>query len=224
MLIPCIDVMDGKIVQLIGGRKRALEFDDPTPWLERFAKYPLVHIVDLDAAMGKGTNRALISRLANAVTCQIGGGVRTLDDAKELLAIGGRRVVIGSALVRAGKLDATFAASLAQRLGPERLVFALDTKQGLLAISGWKESVPLRALDVIPELQPFCSAFLYTNVDREGTMTGFPMDEARSLRGTTDKQLMVGGGINTNAQIEQLNSIGVDAIVGMAVYTGLIKA
>ncbi len=223
MLIPCIDVMGGKVVQLVQGDKKVLELYDPEPWLRRFEKYPLVHVVDLDAAMDRGSNRAFISRLVDRLPCQVGGGVRNPEDAKELLAIGAKRVVVGSALVANGNIDAAFAQSLAQMFGSEHLVFAVDSKDGRLAIRGWKETVSITAGEAINNLDDYCSAFLYTNVDREGLLGGFPIKEARELRAATNKQLIVGGGINSLEQIAELGSIGVDAIAGMAIYTNAIS-
>lgn len=220
MLIPCIDIMDGKVVQLVGGEKKALEFDDPEPWIRKFGSYPLIHVVDLDAAMRRGSNRALIAQLAKRLPCQIGGGVRSADSARLLLDLGAKRVVVGSALIAGGRIDSAFVSSLAAKVGSERLVFGVDTKRGRLAIHGWKETVDVTAVDAIVQLDIFCSAFLYTNVDKEGSMTGFPIDEARQLRTATTKELMVGGGIDSLAQVDELHAIGVDAIVGMAVYTG----
>ena len=223
MLIPCIDVMGGKVVQLIQGEKKAIELDDPEPWLRRFEKYPLVHVVDLDAAMDRGSNRAFIAKLVDRLPCQVGGGVRKSEDAKELLAIGAQRVVIGSALVAHGRIDVAFARSLAQSFGNERLVFAVDSKDGHLAVRGWKEKVSITSREAICKLDQFCSAFLYTNVNREGLLGGFPMEEARALRSATNKQLIVGGGINSLHQIAELADIGVDAIAGMAIYTNAIS-
>ena len=222
MLIPCIDVMEGKVVQLVGGEKKALEFDDPEPWLQKFAGYPLVHVVDLDAAMRSGSNRDLIARIVKRLPCQVGGGVRTANDARQLLDLGAQRIVVGSALVTNGSIDRAFAAALAHQLTPQKLVFSLDAKRGALAISGWKETVSIRAVDAIPPLEDYCSAFLYTNVDKEGSMRGFSIEQALPLRAATKRQLIVGGGIDSLAQVEELDSLGVDAVVGMAVYTGRI--
>ena len=222
MLIPCIDIMGGKIVQLVQGERKALEIDDPEPWLRRFEKYSLVHVVDLDAAMRKGSNRAFIARLARRLPCQVGGGVRNAADAKELLAIGAKRVVVGSALVADAQINTTFAQSLSETFGNESFVFAVDAKHGQLAINGWKDTINIAPAAAIAQLEDFCSAFLYTNVDKEGLLGGFPMDEARLLRTATKKQLIVGGGINSLDQVNQLDSLGVDAIAGMAVYTGAI--
>jgi phosphoribosylformimino-5-aminoimidazole carboxamide ribotide isomerase len=222
MLIPCIDIMGGKVVQLIQGEKKALELKDPEPWLRRFESYPLVHVVDLDAAMERGSNRAFISRLADRLPCQVGGGVRNAADARELLAIGAKRVVVGSALVTSGLIDTSFARSLTQMFGVEKLVFAVDARHGQLAVRGWTETVSVTSREAIYKLEDYCSAFLYTNVDGEGLLGGFPIKEAQSLRAVTKKQLIVGGGINSLDQITQLDTMGIDSIAGMAIYTDTI--
>jgi phosphoribosylformimino-5-aminoimidazole carboxamide ribotide isomerase len=179
-----------------------------------------VHVVDLDAAMRQGSNRAIIAVLARRLNCQVGGGVRSAANATELLDMGAKRVVIGSALVSGGQIDVPFAESLSRDLGLEHLVFSVDAKKGMLAISGWKETVPISASETVKALDRYCSAFLYTNVDKEGGMEGFPISEAQALRAATGNQLMVGGGINSMKQIQELDRMGVDAVVGMAVYTG----
>jgi phosphoribosylformimino-5-aminoimidazole carboxamide ribotide isomerase len=123
MLIPSIDLMGGKIVQLVQGEKKALEFDDFEPWLERFAKYPLVQVIDLDAAMGQGDNRALVQSLFRRLPCQVGGGIRTVERAQEMLADGALRVIVGSSLIKDGSIQEAFAEKLAGRLGMNKLIF-----------------------------------------------------------------------------------------------------
>ncbi len=220
MLIPSIDLMGGKIVQLVQGEKKALEFDDFAPWVERFAKFPIVQLIDLDAAMGKGSNRALISHFCGALPCQVGGGIRTLDAARQLLSEGARKVIFGSALIRDGYIDSQFAGHLCVGLGPECLIFAIDTRGGKLAIRGWQQLADVTPLDMIRALDQQCSGFLYTHVETEGLMNGFPIDAVRPLRAATSRQLIAAGGITTQAEIDELDRMKVDAVVGMAIYTG----
>src|SRR5271168_4926544 len=137
MLIPSIDLMGGKIVQLVQGEKKALEFDDFEPWLERFAKYPLIQIIDLDAAIGQGDNRKLVRSLLRRLPCQVGGGIRTAESAQEMLGDGALRVIIGSSLIRNGSIQNKFAEQLAGQVGAEKLIFAVDSKGGKVAIRGW---------------------------------------------------------------------------------------
>jgi len=224
VLIPSIDLMGGKIVQLIQGSKKALETTDFEAWIERFSPYPLVQLIDLDAAMGKGSNRALVEQFAVRLPCQVGGGIRTIEAAEDMLRAGARRIIIGSALVRNGQIDKAFAEELAQQLGRDRLVFAVDSRGGKVAIGGWKQATELTPIEMMQALEPWCDAFLYTHIDTEGLMQGIPFDVVRNLRGATARQLIVAGGITSTAEIEQLDALGVDAVVGMAIYTGQVIA
>lgn len=225
MLIPSIDLMGGRIVQLVRGEKLKLAFDDFEYWIERFSTYPMVQLIDLDAAMRQGSNAALIEKIAQRLPCQVGGGIASLDRARELLAAGARRVIFGSALfgeATEGEVNLDFARSIQSEIGTEQFVASIDTKQGKVAVKGWKENVELTPQEAITALDPYCGAFLYTHVDTEGTMQGFPLEIARQLRALTRRQLIVAGGIREQAEIDSLHRIGVDAVAGMAVYTGAL--
>ena len=222
MLIPSIDLMGGKIVQLIRGEHKALEFDDFAPWVERFSRFPLVQLIDLDAALGHGSNRALVQQLCRRLPCQVGGGIRNLQVAEQLLAEGARRAIIGSALFDASGVNADFARKLDQAVGRERLVFALDSKNGRVVTHGWKTDTDIIARDAMRALESWCGAFLYTHVDTEGLMQGIPMDIVRNLRQATSRQLIVAGGIASMEEVENLNLMQVDAVLGMAIYTGKV--
>jgi phosphoribosylformimino-5-aminoimidazole carboxamide ribotide isomerase len=226
MLIPSIDLMGGRIVQLVQGEKLKLAFDDFEYWIERFSNYPMVQLIDLDAAMRQGNNAVLIEKLASRLRCQVGGGIATVEHAKQVLAVGAQRVIFGSALFRseegAGVVDVHLAKSIHESIGAERFVASIDTKKGQVAIKGWKEQAGLTPQEAITPLNPFCGAFLYTHVDTEGTMLGFPLEVARQLRSLTSRQLIVAGGIREQAEIDALHRIGVDAVAGMAIYTGAL--
>ncbi|MGB8131657.1 MAG: HisA/HisF-related TIM barrel protein [Candidatus Angelobacter sp.] len=223
MLIPSIDLMGGKIVQLVQGEKKALEFDDFEYWIERFSTFPLVQLIDLDAAMGRGSNRDLIAMICKRLPCQTGGGIRDVARASELLAVGAKRVIFGSALLRDGTINTSLAAKAAETLGEEHLIFAIDSRKGKVAIQGWKESTAVYPKDMIRTLDPYCSAFLYTHIDTEGTMTGFPLEVARELAALTKTRMIVAGGIRSRAEVNELDAIGVDAVVGMAIYSGAMQ-
>jgi phosphoribosylformimino-5-aminoimidazole carboxamide ribotide isomerase len=223
VLIPSIDLMGGKIVQLIQGEKKALEFDDFEYWIERFSTFPLVQLIDLDAAMGRGNNRELIAMICQRLPCQTGGGIRDVSRASELLALGAKRVILGSALLKDGAVNTPLAVEAAETLGTQHLTFAIDSRQGKVAIQGWKESTAVDPKDMVRALDEYCSAFLYTHIDTEGTMTGFPMAVARELAGLTKKQIIVAGGIRSRAEVDDLDAIRVDAVVGMAIYTGAFQ-
>ena len=223
MLIPSIDLMGGKIVQLVQGEKKALEFDDFEYWIERFSTFPLVQLIDLDAAIGRGNNRELIAMICKRLPCQTGGGIRDVARASELLAVGAKRVIFGSALLKDGEINTPLAAEAAKVLGAEHLTFAIDSRKGKVAIMGWKENTSVDPAEMIRTLDKYCSAFLYTHIDTEGTMTGFPIQIAQELAGLTKKQMIVAGGIRSRAEVDELEAIGVDAVVGMAIYTGTMQ-
>jgi phosphoribosylformimino-5-aminoimidazole carboxamide ribotide isomerase len=226
MLIPSIDLMDGKIVQLAQGQSREIEFADFEPWIKKFEKYPLVHITDVDGAMRQGSNRKLVSQFTARLTCQVGGGITSVELAREVLAAGAKRVVVGSALIAGEKVDTTFAKKMADEIGADKLVFSVDTKHGVLAVSGWRKTVPITAEDAIKALEPYCKAFLHTHVDDSprGSMGGgFPIAEARELCKVTKKHLMVGGGIRSLDEVTELDAMGVDSVVGSAIYAGVIQ-
>jgi phosphoribosylformimino-5-aminoimidazole carboxamide ribotide isomerase len=223
MLIPSIDLLGGQIVQLVQGKKLRLAFDDFEYWIKKFARFPLVQLIDLDAAMRQGDNSALVAQIAKRLPVQAGGGIHTIERAQQVLDAGAKRVIIGSALFSAeGKVNTEFAAALAAAVGAERVVAGIDTKNGRIAVKGWKAEVALTPDDAIPQLEPYASAFLYTHVDGEGMMGGFPIEAAARLRQLTQRQLIVAGGIRSQQEVDALDAIGADAVVGMAVYTELL--
>jgi phosphoribosylformimino-5-aminoimidazole carboxamide ribotide isomerase len=233
MLIPSIDLMGGRIVQLVQGEKLKLAFDDFEYWIERFSKYPLVQLIDLDAAMRQGDNRALIEMICKRLPCQVGGGLKAAEDARCLLGVGAKRVIFGSSLFGAAEdgekrrhavIKLEFAEELKRALGEDALCFAVDTKGGRVAVKGWKDSVDLTPEEAVTWLEDSCAAFLYTHVDTEGTMSGFPIDVAAVLRACTAKQLIVAGGIRERREVDELDAMGVDAVAGMAVYSGAMDA
>jgi phosphoribosylformimino-5-aminoimidazole carboxamide ribotide isomerase len=225
--------MGGRIVQLVQGEKLALAFDNFEYWIDRFSSCKIVQLIDLDAAMRQGENQDLIAMIAKRLPCQVGGGVRDAATAQAILKAGAHRVIIGSSLFRSPSLQAPvpadfvavdFARDIAEQIGREHLVFGIDTKGGQIAIKGWKEQVAIRPQEVIPLLEPHCAAFLYTHVDTEGTMTGFPLAQAKELRALTSRQLIVAGGIRQMSEVQALDALGIDAVSGMAIYTGHISA
>jgi phosphoribosylformimino-5-aminoimidazole carboxamide ribotide isomerase len=215
--------MDGKIVQLVQGERKALEFDNFDYWIERFANYPLIQLIDLDAAMGKGDNRNLMSCFTERLPCQVGGGIRNLQTAEDILKVGARRVILGSALVRQGKIDSDFATGLASSVGRDKLVFAIDSKGGRVATHGWRSVTDFSAIQMIETLEPWCDGFLYTSIDTEGLMQGFPMHMVQELRAATGRRLICAGGITTQEEVDALDALNVDAVVGMAIYTEKLK-
>jgi phosphoribosylformimino-5-aminoimidazole carboxamide ribotide isomerase len=224
MLIPSIDLMGGKIVQLVQGEKKALEFDNFEYWIERFSRYPMVQVIDLDAARGNGNNLSIVNQVVERLNCQVGGGIRSLEAARAILRAGASRVIFGSTLLEDGKINAQFAAQLATELGTAPLVFALDSRAGRVAIDGWRKQTAVTAFDMIRELEPFCETFLYTHIDTEGLMGGIPMETVNAIRQATSRRLVVAGGIKAQQEIDALDALGMDAVVGMALYSGTISA
>jgi phosphoribosylformimino-5-aminoimidazole carboxamide ribotide isomerase len=215
--------LGGQIVQLVQGEKLRLAFDDFEYWIEKFSKFPLVQLIDLDAAMRQGDNSALVAQIAKRLPVQAGGGIHSIERARQVLDAGARRVIIGSALFSAeGKVNTAFAAELAAAVGAERVVAGIDTKNGRIAVKGWKAQVALTPDDAIPQLEAHAAAFLYTHVDGEGMLKGFPIDVAARLRKLTRRQLIVAGGIRSQQEVDALDALGADAVVGMAVYTELL--
>jgi phosphoribosylformimino-5-aminoimidazole carboxamide ribotide isomerase len=223
MLIPSIDLLGGQIVQLVQGEKLRLAFDDFEYWIEKFSKFPLVQLIDLDAAMRQGDNSELVAQIAKRLPVQAGGGIHTIERARQVLDAGAKRVIIGSALFSAeGAVNAEFAVTLADAVGADRVVAGIDTKNGRIAVKGWKAQVALTPDAAIPQLESYVAAFLYTHVDGEGLMKGFPIATAARLRKLTQRQLIVAGGIRSQQEVDALDALGADAVVGMAVYTELL--
>jgi phosphoribosylformimino-5-aminoimidazole carboxamide ribotide isomerase len=223
MLIPSIDLQGGKIVQLVQGERLAVETDDIDVWVRRFAVYPKVQLIDLDAAKSAGSNGPLVARICAALPCRVGGGIRSIDRADATLALGARKVILGSALFRDGKVDVEFASRLAERIGPERLIAAIDGKGGRVVVNGWRTALDLSPVDAMAMLEPFFGEFLYTHVDLEGLMQGTDIAAISALRAATARALTAAGGITTHQEIDQLDAMRVDAVVGMALYTGKLK-
>jgi phosphoribosylformimino-5-aminoimidazole carboxamide ribotide isomerase len=222
VLIPSIDLQNGRIVQLVQGDALALETTDTETWIRRFARFPKVQLIDLDAAMGKGSNRALATTICARLPCRIGGGIRSVDHARDALAAGARAVIVSSAFFRDGQVDAEFARALAAAVGLDRVIAAVDSRAGRVVIHGWKTPLPITAVDAIAALEPYCGEFLYTHVDTEGLMQGTNMDAILAVRRATTRHVTAAGGITTRAEIATLDAAGVDAVVGMAIYTGAL--
>ena len=219
MVIPCIDLMGGKVVQLIQGREKALEGDAPLVMLEKFAAFPEIQVIDLDQAMGKGSNDAVVRDLAARVTTRVGGGVRTVERARSLIEGGASKVIIGTAAFSSAGVNEEFLAELAEAVGPERILPALDSKGGRIVVKGWREATSFTAEQVIRQIEPYCAGFLCTYVDKEGMLEGTDLDWFRRLRDATSHEITAAGGITTIEEIRELTRLNVHAALGMAIYT-----
>jgi phosphoribosylformimino-5-aminoimidazole carboxamide ribotide isomerase len=220
MIVPCIDLMGGKVVQLVQGRDKALEAAPPEEMLRRFAAFPEIQVIDLDAAIGQGENTAMVEPLARLARVRIGGGVRTADRAAALVRAGAHRVIVGTSAFTAEGVNHGILREISEAAGSARVVIALDTLRGQIVVKGWRESLPLTPAQVMQELEPYCSGFLCTYVDREGLMQGTDLDWFRRLRTLTKHEITAAGGITTVAEIQALLDAGIHAAIGMAVYTG----
>src|SRR5436190_7010104 len=220
MLIPSIDLQGGHIVQLVQGEKLAIEAADPEVWISKFSGFPRVQLIDLDAAKGQGDNSAMVAEICGRLSCRVGGGIRSIERAKAVLGAGAHAVIASSALFRNGAVDVVFARALAEAVGVDRIIAAVDSRGGHVAIHGWKTILPVTAVDAVRALEPFCSEFLYTHVDKEGLMQGTDIGAIMAVRTATSKRVTAAGGITTWDEINALDAAGVDAVVGMAVYTG----
>ena len=217
MIIPCIDLMDGKVVQLVQGKEKALEADSPDATLRKFAGFPQIQVIDLDAAMSRGSNDDIVREIASKSVARVGGGVRTAERARALVEQGAHKVIIGTAAFTPALEE------ISRAIGRERLIIALDSKDGRIVVKGWQESTPFTAEQVLHRLEPYCSGFLCTYVDREGMMQGTDLDWFRRLRAATGLELTAAGGITTMEEVRALLEMNVHAALGMAVYTGRLK-
>ncbi|MGB2638200.1 MAG: HisA/HisF-related TIM barrel protein [Candidatus Acidiferrum sp.] len=224
MLIPCIDLQSNQAVQLVHGRKRELAVADVFSLLEKFKSHEWLHIIDLDAAIGAGNNNALARELCLEARkrykfkVRVGGGIRTIARAKEIAGWGADQIIIGSSAFHEGNLNTRFLNSLNKKLPRKTIVIALDTAKGHVTIHGWRRKLALRPENVMPQLENFCSAFLCTDVDREGTMSGANLAWFRKLRAATNHPIIAAGGIKTLREISALQKLGMDAAVGMSLY------
>jgi phosphoribosylformimino-5-aminoimidazole carboxamide ribotide isomerase len=224
VLIPCIDLQKGQAVQLVHGRRRELAVADVMSLLLKFQKYKWLHIIDLDAAMRTGNNKDLVRKLCReaankfGMSVRVGGGIRTVRSAATIAKWGARQIIVGSAAFKDGKINAPFLRQLRKRLGRSAIVVALDTAQGHVVIKGWREKLRIQPEQVMEQLKPFCAAFLCTDVDREGTMTGINLKWFKKLRSATSHPIIAAGGIKAQREIDALQRLGMDAAVGMALY------
>jgi phosphoribosylformimino-5-aminoimidazole carboxamide ribotide isomerase len=229
VLIPCIDLQGGQAVQLVHGRKRELVVADVFGLLNRFKKYPWLHIIDLDAAMGKGQNDEVVRVLCKTarkefgMKVRVGGGIRTVPRAQEVAAWGASQIIVGSAAFRSGKVNTGFLRRLNEKVQREQVIIALDTAHGKITIHGWRTRIAIQADNVMSRLEPFCAGFLCTDVDREGTMTGANFEWFRRLRRATSHPIIAAGGIKTRLEIAALEKLGMDAAVGMAMYKNRLR-
>ena len=219
MIIPCIDLMGGKVVQLRQGREKALEGDPPLQMLKKFAAFREIQVIDLDAALDQGSNDAIVCELAQRAIIRAGGGVRTVDRAIDLLDNGVYRVIIGTAAFTPEGINRPFLETLPRN----RVIIALDSRGGRIVTRGWREATRFSAEEVLHQLEPYCSGFLCTYVDKEGMLQGTDLGWFRRLRAATKHEITAAGGITTLDEIRALADLDIHAALGMAVYTGRLS-
>jgi phosphoribosylformimino-5-aminoimidazole carboxamide ribotide isomerase len=223
MLIPSIDLKDGAVVQLVQGERLAIKDPHVFRWVRRFERFPKVQVIDLDAAMDEGDNLDLVRQIAGSLSCRVGGGIRTVGRARDVLAAGAQQIIAGSALFKDGAPDLAFATTLADAVGRDRVIAAVDSRGGRVVIHGWKTTLPVTAVEAVRALEPYCDEFLYTHVDAEGLMAGTSLAAILAVKKATTRRVTAAGGISTQQEIDDLHALGIDAVVGMAIYTGTLS-
>lgn len=220
MILPCIDLLEGKVVQLVQGRRKALEGDSPAEMLRRFAGFREIQVIDLDAALGQGSNQAIIRWLAERAAIRVGGGVRSPERARQLIEQGARKVIVGTAAFGPSGVNTAFLEAVSRAVGRERLIVAVDSCGGRIVVKGWREATALQAEQALAQLEPYCAGFLCTYVDKEGMLAGTDLEWFRRLRRATGHELTAAGGICTMEEVQELLAMGVNVALGMAIYTG----
>ena len=223
MLIPSIDLKGGKVVQLVQGDRVAIESTDVFRWVRRFQHFPVVQLIDLDAAMSSGNNDDLVRRVSAKLACRVGGGIRSVERARQVIDAGAKKIILSSALFKEGHVDVSFAGKVCDAVGRERVIAAVDTRGGRLVIHGWRTTLGMTPIEAMKALEPYCDEFLYTDVDHEGLMQGMDMAAVEAIRSATGRRLSAAGGITTQAEVDDLEAKGIDAVVGMAIYTGTMQ-
>jgi phosphoribosylformimino-5-aminoimidazole carboxamide ribonucleotide (ProFAR) isomerase len=218
MVIPCIDLMGGKVVQLIQGREKFLELPDALAVLAKFADYPQIQVIDLDGALGRGDHSEIIRELCRRKPCRVGGGIRTVEKAVRAIEGGALKVIVGSSAFTSDGINIAFLESLVAAVPREKLMIAVDCLGDRVAIRGWRETLPLTSAQALAQLDPYCSEFLCTYIDAEGKLQGTNLAWFKSLRAATQLPITAAGGITTDEEIKALEEIGMNAALGMAIY------
>jgi phosphoribosylformimino-5-aminoimidazole carboxamide ribonucleotide (ProFAR) isomerase len=226
MIIPCIDLMGRKVVQLVQGKNKALELPDPLAVLEKFAEFPEIQVIDLDAAMGRGSegNADIVRQLCQRKPCRVGGGIRSVERALEVVNDGAHKVIVGSSAFTAQGINHNFLRSLAATIPRKRLMIAVDCLGDHVAVYGWRTVLPLTSSQALPQLEPYCSGFLCTYIDAEGKLQGTNLEWFRTLCLATSLPITAAGGITTDEEIRALDALGMDTALGMAIYRKVFPA
>ncbi len=218
-MIASIDLMGGKAVGLLNGKEKIFEAD-ALKLARRFSKLFRLAVIDIDAAMGNGNNDALIKEILKFADCRVGGGIRSVERAKELLAYGAEKVIVGSKAFEEDTINKAFLKNLRDTVGRESVIIAIDCKDGIIQTEGWKHSTDLKLTEALHTLEEYCSEFLFTDISKDGTLEGANIDELRDLLKKTGNAITVAGGVRSIEELKGINVLGADAQVGMALYNG----
>jgi len=222
MIIPSIDLSGGRAVQLRQGREKALEREAPLSLAEEFSKFGEVAVVDLDAAFGSGENGALIRQICQTAECRVGGGIRSIPRAREILSLGAEKVIVGTKAFEHNRVNHDFLKRLNSAIGRDRVILALDSLHGEIVIRGWRSQTGLSIETVLREVESYASELLFTCVEKEGLLKGTDFEAVQRLKAAAELPVTAAGGISTPGEIERLSRLGVNIQLGMAVYTGKI--
>lgn len=213
MIIPSIDIMDGKAVQLKQGKEKVLERDDVLELAKYYSRFGELAVIDLDCAMGKGDNEELISEICKIAKCRVGGGIRTIEKAKKMLDLGAKKIIIGTAA------DENFLS----KLPADKVIVAIDSRHGKITIEGWQTTTDFSPESYVKRFSNLCSGFLYTIVEKEGMLQGTNLDYYKKIREITNKPITAAGGISSIEEIVELNKMNISSQLGMSIYTGKIS-
>lgn len=213
MIIPSIDIMNGKAVQLKQGKEKVLEKENVIELAKYYSRFGEISVIDLDAAMNKSSNEALIKEICKVAHARVGGGIRDIEKAKRILANGAKQIIIGTAANE----------EFLSKLPKDKVLVAIDSRQGKITVEGWTTQVNATPEDYIKRFDNFCSGYLYTIVDKEGMMQGTDIEAIKNIRSLTNKTLIAAGGISTIEEIVTLNKMNVSTQLGMSIYTGAIN-
>ena len=235
MVIASIDMKDGHVVQLKNGRDLVLQRDDADALITEFNRFGEVAIIDLDQALrntdekGNTKNTPLLKSLLRKGNVRVGGGIRDVKKARELISLGAEKVIIGSAAWNSNPkpgesvLNAEFLEELNRAIGRQRVIISVDSIRGKIAVRGWTETIDVPLIEGAKEAEKYCSELLFTCVEKEGCMQGTDMESCRELRKSVGCRVVVAGGVNSLEQIVELEKMGCDVQLGMALYTGKVS-
>lgn len=223
MVIPSIDLMNGKAVQLRQGREKLLERDDPLELAKKFNRFGEIALIDLDAALGARDNGDLIKDICHLAECRVGGGIRTIAKAKEIISYGAVKIIVGTKAFEQDAINHNFLSTLVSAIGRNHIIIAIDALNHEIVTKGWRHHTGINVFDAVKKLEKYCAEYLFTCVEKEGGMQGTDLEAIRELRQISQNKIIAAGGISTMTEIRDLSAIEVDVQLGMALYTGKIK-